>query len=225
MAKQLISTKRLAISKANAQTFATVAIASVITVFCLMASKDVWSTTRYQAKVAAADKDTNHKLDADIKAFNTLAKSYYQFDAKNPNILGGNSSGTDNNNGSNSHIILDALPASYDFPALASSLEKILTGANLKIGSISGTDDQINQQTNLISDTPQQVVMPFTFSIDQANLSSTQQLLKTLQSSIRPIQIDTMDIGGSNDNLSVNITAHTFYQPAKSLKFTQKVIK
>jgi hypothetical protein len=39
------------------------------------------------------------------------------------------------------------------------------------------------------------------------------------------LQIDTLNISGGAGNMTVNVTAHTYYQPAKSLTITKKVIK
>jgi hypothetical protein len=225
MAKPVISTKRLAISKANAQIVTTVAVASLLTVFCLVASKAVWSQTRYQAKLTTANEKVNKQLKQNIQAFNNLSTAYQAFDAAPINIIGGSSAGSGNNDGDNAKIILDALPATYDFPALTSSLEKILNSGAYSVGSISGTDDQLNQQANLSSPTPQPVSMPFALSVDKASYTSAQQLVSTLQASIRPIVIDSMTLAGGSSNMTLSINAHTYYQPGKSLTITKQVIK
>lgn len=225
MAKPNISTKKIAISKANAQMVIVLAVACFITIFCLFASKAVWDHNSYQAKVIDAKQKANDQLDKNIEAYDELKNSYSKFDAKQTNVIEGNKDGTGDNDGSNSKIILDALPSTYDFPALASSIEKIMTDRGLKVGSITGTDDQINQQANVSSNVPKAVPIPFSFSIDGANYGSVQELIKALQLSIRPIVIDTMNFSGGNNNMTVTVTAHTYYQPSKNLNVTKKVIK
>jgi hypothetical protein len=225
MAKTVISTKRLAISKANAQVVVILAVASFLTVFCLVASKAVWSQTRYQARVTTANEKATKQLKQNIKAFKNLTVSYDAFDAAAINIIGGSSTGGGGSDGDNAKIILDALPDTYDFPALTSSIEKILASGNFNVSNITGTDDQLNQQTNLSSPTPQQVSMPFSFTVTNATYTSVQQLITILQSSIRPIQIDSMTLSGGSSNMSATINAHTYYQPAKSLTITKQVIK
>ncbi len=225
MAKLEISTKRLAISKANAQMVAVVAAASFVTIFCLVASNAVFGQYRYQGKVVSAKEKANTQLKANIKAFGSLTKSYKAFDSADSNIIGGTKNGTGDNDGHNAKIILDALPSSYDYPALASSLEKVLADNGVKVTSITGTDDQINQQTNISSPTPQAVPMPFTFSVSNASYDSIQQLIKKLQQSVRPIQIDTIDLSGGVNDMSLTVTGHTYYQPGKSVNITQKVVK
>lgn len=225
MDKQQISTKRLAISKSNAQMVAAVAVASFVTIFCLVAAKTVFSQNRYQAKVISAKEKAHTQLENNLKAFDSLSTSYKIFDTKNPNVLGGSINGAGDNDGSNSKLILDALPPLYNFPALTSSLEKILADRGLKVSAITGTDDEVAQQSNTSSPTPQPVAMPFTFTVDNASYASIAQLAEALQHSIRPIQVDTINLSGSVDNMTATFTAHTYYQPAKSLKITTKVIK
>jgi hypothetical protein len=225
MDKQRISTKRLAISKSKAQMVGIVAAASFVTIFCLVAAKTVFSQNSYQSRVVAAKEKAHKQLQANLKAFDSLSTSYRIFDSKSPNIIGGSTTGTGDNDGTNSKLILDALPSSYNFPALTSSLEKILSDRGLKVSAITGTDDEVNQQSNTSSPTPQPVEMPFTFTINNANYTSISQLTDALQHSIRPIQVDTLNLSGGVNDMTATFTAHTYYQPAKSLTITKKVIK
>jgi hypothetical protein len=225
MATPQISTKRTAISKANAQMVIVVAIASFITVFSLVATKTVLGQNKYQSKVIKAKETAHRQLQKNITAANSLVDSYHKFVAPATNVIGGATNGKGDKDGDNGKIILDALPSSYDFPALASSLEKILTQQSLRVSSITGTDDQVNQESNASSPAPQPVPMPFSFSVNNANYPAVQQLITTLESSIRPLRIDTVSINGGGNNMQVTITAHTFYQPAKNLKITTQVVK
>lgn len=220
-----ISTKRLAISKSNAQMVGAVAAASFITVFCLVAAKTVFSQNAYQAKVISAKEKAHDQLQKNLKAYDSLSTSYKIFDSKNPNLIGGSTTGTADNDGTNSKLILDALPPSYNFPALAASLEKILADRGLKVSAITGTDDQVAQQSNSFSPTPKPVTMPFTFTVNNANYTSISQLTEALERSIRPIQIDNINLSGGVNDMTATFTAHTYYQPAKSLQVTKKVIK
>lgn len=220
-----LSGKRLAISKTNAQMVTVVAVAAFISVFCLVASNAVFSQNRYQARVISAKEKAHKQLVQNIDNYNNLATAYKAFDGASTNIIGGNKDGTGDNDGSNSKIILDALPSTYDFPALTSSLEKILHDNNLKVTSITGTDDQLAQQNNAASSDPQPVSIPFTFTISNASYASVTQLMNRLQQSIRPIQIDMLDVSGSQNNMTVTVTGHTYYQPAKNVSITKKAIK
>lgn len=202
-----------------------VAGAAFVTVFCLFASQAVFSQTKYQARVVTEKEKALRQLKDNISNFDDLRHQYQAFNSASTNVIGGTNGGSGDNDGNNSKIILDALPANYDFPALTSSLEKILKDNGLKIASISGTDDEANQQNSSTSANPKPVAMPFEFTIENANYNAVQQLISVLERSIRPIQIDTLEISGGASDLTVDITGHTYFQSGKTVSITKKVVK
>jgi hypothetical protein len=218
-------TKRVAISKSNAQMVAVVAVASFVTIFCLVASKTILSENAYQQRVLDAKNKAHQQLLSNINAYSSLTQSYEKFVSKPTNVIGGQNGGNGSKDGNNAKIILDALPPSYDFPALTSSIENILLSNGLQVTDISGTDNQLNEQNNNSSPNPQPVSMPFSFTISNTNYQAVGQLVTALQNSIRPISIDTMNVTGGGSDMSVTITAHTYYQPSKSLSITKQVVK
>ena len=220
-----IATKRVAITKAQARMVAIMAVASFVTIFCLVASKAVFSQNQYQQRVTTAEEKAHLQLKENITAFNSLASSYNSFVSSPTNVIGGSSSGSGTNDGDNATLILHALPDTYDFPALTASIEKILTDRGFQITAISGTDDQLNQQSNTSSTTPQPVSMPFSFSVDHASYSSLGQLITALQESIRPIAVDSLSLSGGASDMTATVNAHTYYQPALNLNITKKAVK
>jgi len=224
MKRPPISSKRLAIDKASAQTVTVMAVAAFLTVFSLVAAQSLWSQRGYYSRVTKDKETANKQLQEDITAAGKLSDAYKTFIDTPTNVIGGDPQGTGDRDGDNAKIVLDALPPQYDFPALASSLEKILTDRHLT-GNMSGTDDQIAQQENQSSVSPEAIDMPFNLSVTNANYSSVQSLTETLQASIRPIAIDTLTLSGSANKMQVSITAHTYYQPGKEFKITTKVDK
>ncbi len=225
MAKVDTSTKRVAISRANAQMVAVLGVASFVTVFCLFAAKAVWSQNSYQSRIITAKELANNTLKKNIETYSKLATAYTAFNKLSPNVIGGVPGANGDNDGSNSKIILDALPSSYDFPALTSSIEKLVSKSNLKLSSITGTDDQVNQQNTKAQASPKEVPIPFAFAVKDANYTSVQVLISSLERSIRPMVIDTIEVSGGGNNMTVTVNAHTYYQPAKDVSITKKVIK
>lgn len=224
-AKLNISTKHIAISKANTQMVAVVAVASFLTVFSLVASYSLWGQKGYQSRVITAKEKASKQLQANITAVDSLVSSYKTFVTTDPNVIGGSVTGKSDNDGDNAKIILDALPSKYDFPALTSSLEKVLDERNLKVTSITGTDDEVAQSSTEGSATPEAVSMPFAFSISNAKYSSVQDLIDALEHSIRPIQVDSLVLAGASNDLQLTVNAHTYYQPEKQLTITKKVVR
>ena len=225
MAKLEVSAKHLAINKSNAQMVGVVAIASFITIFCLVAANSLWSQKNYQSRVVAAKQKAVTQLKANVEAETSLVNSYKAFVSTSTNVIGGSPSGTGNNDGNNAEVIIDALPSKYNFPALTSSIEKILRDQNFNVTTITGTDDEVAQSAAQASATPQPVPMPFSFTISGTDYPGVQRLIDTLQHSIRPIQVDTLTISGAANNMQVTVNAHTFYQPEKNLGVTTEVVR
>lgn len=221
---KLGSSKRLLIDKANNMIVLVVAAASFVTVFSLVASRALLSQQAYQARVTSEKEKAVKQLKTNINAVKDLHTAYQAFVSTPDNLLGGNPKGSGDKDGDNARLILDALPSKYDFPALATSLEKLLSLQNFKIQGITGTDQEIQQSTNASSPNPEPVPMPFQISFS-GSYASMGFLFQTLERSIRPIQIHTLDLTGRDSDMQATISGQTFYQPAKSLSITTKVVK
>lgn len=217
------SSKRVQIDKANAKMVGAIAGTAFVVVFCLFASKALLDQRSYQSRVISAKTDAVEQLKSNIDAAKTLVTSYTEFVSRPTNALGGNPSGTGPNDGDNAKIVLDALPSKYDFPALATSLEKLLTGQGATLNSITGTDDEVNQQ-DTASPNPEAIEIPFQASIT-GSYDSVVKTINDLQRSIRPIQIQTLSFNAVSGEIQVSINARTYYQPEKSLTITTKEIK
>jgi Tfp pilus assembly protein PilO len=219
------TTKRMQINQANTRIVAYVSVAAFILVFSLVATKTLVSQAAYQNRVIGAKRTAVNQLKKDIDATNDLKTSYEAFTTTAQNAIGGNSSGAGPQDGNNAKIVLDALPSDYDFPGLTTSLESLLTGQGVKITNITGTDDEVAQGTNKSSVNPQPVPIPFTVSAE-GDYTSIQNVVSAFERSIRPMQVQTFDIAGGNDGkLTISLGAQTYYQPAKSLNISTKVVK
>jgi hypothetical protein len=218
------SGKQLMINKANARMITVIIIASIVVVFSMVASRALLSQRSYQARVITQKEKAVKQLKTNVDAVQKLAGAYTTFVNQPVNAIGGSLNGVGNRDGDNAKIILDALPSQYDFPALATSLEKVLTSPTNKIEAITGIDDELNQQAANSSPNPLPVNMPFEIKVDSTYVS-IQGLITTLQQSIRPFQVLTMQLSGADAALKLDMTARTYYQPSKSLTIKTTVIK
>lgn len=224
MAALKLSMKRVQINKANSSMVLTIAVAAFVVVFSLVASRALLAKRSYQGKVISAKAKAVDQLEANITAANSLVNSYKVFVGTPENVIGGSPDGTGDKDGDNAKITLDALPSQYDFPALASSLEKILISNNYKVDSITGTDDEVAQQTRQPGQAPAPVEMPFTVSAS-TSLAGSQELLKLFERSIRPIKVQSLQVSGSNADIKMSVSAVTFYQPGRTLDVKTEVIQ
>jgi hypothetical protein len=227
MAKTASFTKRALISKANSTMVIATAVAAFIFIFSMVASKALFSQASYQNKVIDQKKKALATLKGNVSAVGSLKESYRSFVETPRNVLGGNPGGTGAQDGDNAKIVLDALPSKYDFPALATSLEKLITAQGLEIQAISGTDDEVQQSTGSASGTsPVPVPIPFQVRVS-GSFDAIKNLIDNFERSIRPIQIKKIDMSAeaNGNNLTALIDAQTFYQPEKSLTIRTEVVK
>jgi hypothetical protein len=226
MANILPSSKRALIDKANTRIVVYVSIAAFILVFSLVAVKTLIGQAAYQNRVIDTKRVAVNQLKTDISATSELKTSYNAFTSTSQNVLGGSPGGNGAQDGNNAKIILDALPSAYDFPGLTTSLENLLTSqSGITIDSITGTDAEATEGANQSSSSPQPVPIPFNVAVT-GSYGALQSVISAFEHSIRPIQVQTLSISGSdNSSLTLSIGAQTYYQPAKSLNISEKVVK
>ncbi|MBC7708018.1 type 4a pilus biogenesis protein PilO [Polaromonas sp.] len=223
MSKLAKSAKQIQIDKANATIVIIVSVAAVITAFSLVAVKTLLSQRSYQARVISLQESALKVAKDDLIAVNSLKSTYAAFDGADNNIIGGSGSGVGPQDGSNSKIVLDSLPSQYDFPAMISAIEKLVTDRGLKIASLSGVDDAA-QADAASSTSPVPVEMPFQLSVT-GSYQSIQDLVDAMARTVRPINLLNLQIAGSPTENTLTISGKTYYQPAKNLNVTTKVIK
>lgn len=215
--------KRTLIDKANSSMVITLAVAGFLVVFSLIASRALLVQRSHQSRVITEKQTAKDQLDANLQAVQKLAVSYREFVSTPDNVIGGNPQGTGDRDGDNAKIVLDALPSKYDFPAFVTGMEKLLLSQNINVSSISGTDDEIAQ--SIVSDNPMPVEIPFNVETQVSSYANVQSMLTTLQRSIRPIKVQSIQISGGDGQLSVGAKAVSYYQGEKGLTIQKKAVK
>jgi hypothetical protein len=230
MAKITLSTKRLQISKANAAVTMAVAASAFVTIFSLVSIRALVIKRSYQAKVISEKEKAAKQLKDNIKAVDSLVVSYKEFVGRPNNIIGGstadNTGALSDRDGDNAKITLDALPSKYDFPALATSIEKLVLQKNLKIKSMEGTDDEVAQDKPANDPKQAPIAIPFKVTVS-GTYGPMQDLITVFERSIRPIQPQLLiytAVGQSNE-VELEIDANTFYLPEKTLNITKQEVK
>lgn len=224
MARTTALTKRTLIVKANRNIVIATSLAAFVLIFALVAGRAMLGQIAYQQRVIDAKKEALATAQADLEALDSLETSYRQFVAANPNVLSGNVTGEGELDGDNARIVLDSLPSKYDFPALTTSLEELITGQNMQIVGISGTDEEATQSEQQASPDPVPIEMPFQIQAS-GSYGSVQDLVQVLRRSVRPFQIQGLEIAGSESSMNITIDAQTYYQPEKNLKIETEVVE
>lgn len=213
-----VSVKHLQLDKSQQSMLAVIAATVVIVVFCLFATKAMIVKGLYQRRVLNARHQVVSQLKSNYDSAQKLVNQYQVFADQDPNMLGGSATGGGNLDGDNARITLDSLPSTYDAPALATSLEKIMTGRHVTIDSISVTDDPV---ANSDKAQASPAVKTITFNFEgTADYNTAAKLLQDFERSIRPFDLNSLEISGTDNAMKLTVGMTTDFQPPKSLDLT-----
>ncbi len=218
------SIKRNLIAKSNVIIVAVTSSVCFVVVFCAVASLSLANQFSYQNRIIGADKTALKQLKDNVQAAQTLESSYGAFTSTPTNIIGGDPHGPGPQDGSNTKIVLDALPSKYDYPALVTSLENLLTNQSVEIQSITGTDNAATGGIVSGSSNPSPQPMPFQVVVT-GNYGSIQNVVSAFERSIRPFQIQSLELAGDQSKLTLTVSANTYWQPAKDLSIRTRTIQ
>jgi len=202
------------LDKVKTRAMTHLAVTSFILIFGLYTSKTLLQLYVYQGRVISAQKLSIANINKDQQVANNVETAYKEFVNQPINIIGGASSGTGSTSGNNAKIILDALPQTYDFPAIMSSMQALLTIPGITINSLSGTDSSL---TLIQSASPTPI--PISFSVS-GSYNNIQNFLSVLNRSVSPIDVLTIQLTGTDTDLTATVTAQTYYYAPSSGVFT-----
>lgn len=221
-----MSTKNVKLSKPRSNLYSVVTISVLVTIFSLTSTKALLDQASYQRRVINARQATVKQLESNLQSAQSLADQYGIFNSGTANVIGGKNSNDPNvipPDGDNARIVLNALPSNYDFPALISSVSKILNDDQINTPAIGGIDKSAEiAAEGQDGNGPQPV--PLTVS-GMSNYASVQKLVKDLERSIRPFDITSLSLRGSNNDMSVALEMSTYFQPAKKVALTDQEVK
>jgi Tfp pilus assembly protein PilO len=200
------NTKRAHIEQSNHIVFIAVTVAAVVVVIALVVLNFLWKQEVYNRHILAAKNKTATTLQQNISNVKNLEGTLSSLNVSDVD----------------QQKILDALPASYDYPALASEFDNL---ANYSGVSLQGSIGQ-DQSASAIapSSNPSPVPIALTLNVN-GSYKSVQDFIKNLELSTRPVVIQSVQLTGTNNNLQAQITANTYYQPTKTLELGKETVK
>lgn len=223
------TTKRGEISQAQSRIMIIVSVATIVTVFCLASSKALLSQAGYQRRLVNAQKASVKQLTANESAAKTLVDQYNNvfLDPNGAtNIIGGRNDKSANAvapDGDNARVVLNALPTTYDFAGLISSVAKIMSLNSITSPNITGTDDSA-AASSTPSANPEPVQIKLSIS-GQGKYDNVKNLIKDFERSIRPFDVTNLQLNGTNNSMSFTAQLSTYYQPAKTLDTVTKKVQ
>jgi len=216
------SIKSFQIDKSSQQMLVFASVGVFFLVFSLFSCKSLLSKMNFQNKYLDQKNTALNQLKSDLNNVNTLNSAYKSFISQNTNLIGGSASGAGSTDGNNAKIILDALPSEYDFPALGTSLQKLLTGNNVLVGNLSASNALNDSSGTVSSAGVSQIPFTFTISGPESNVVNT---IKLFEQSIRPFYFSSINVSGNNTNLIVTVNAVTYYQNEQSFNIGSTTVQ
>jgi Tfp pilus assembly protein PilO len=201
------NSRRDMIAKAGSTVFIAVAVASVLVMFSIMSIRFLWEKKSYNDRVIAAKTKARNNIQSNVENIDKLTEQYTQLEQ----------SAT-----TNSKVILHALPPTYDYAALLTSMEFLAQKSEVVFTGTIGADTTSSAVLSAPMSQPQEIPLSLTVKGSYDNIV---KYIANLEKSIRPIQVDTLNLSGTTGSISATLTARTYYQPARSLDVTRSEIK
>lgn len=213
--KNPTSMKHEQIEKTNTAMFIIIAVAASLISFTIVSSIYLIKRLSYQSRVIDKRSSAEKQLKTNKAELDKLVTAYKSFDASAESVIG--------TNDKNSKIVLDALPSKYDFPALATSIEKLINlSGGISSRNITGSDLEATALQSSVN--PEPVEIPLSIS-GFASYENVQKLITNLQLSIRPLKITKVSLSGEQSNMNFTINLITYYMPAKDFDIQLEEIK
>lgn len=219
--------KRTQIAKANRTMFLWVAIVSVVFGFALVGAIFLTQMLIFNEKVLQEKNNTIKTLSIDNENISKLEDQIRVLDTNS--ALESIKAESDDQT---IQVVLDALPSEANSLALGASLQNKLlanigglTLNSLQVTPVVGveslsTDDTTTDGSSSASDN--EITFSFSVSGDQTALK---QALINLEKSIRTIDVVSLEIESQGSTQVMTVSARAFYEPARIVELTNKVVK
>ena len=204
---KLVQGKRAKIDRANSTVFIAVTISAVIVMFSLISVRFLWQKKSYNDRVIGAKTKARADIENNISSLDQLATQFPDLQKRATN---------------NDKTILHALPPTYDYAALVTSMEFLADQSGVKLDSGVGTDQSVSALKEQNTSQPQEITLSLSVS---GSYEAINRYIENLEKSIRPIIVKSVDFSGSNSELKATLQAKTYYQPARSLEVTLEEVR
>jgi hypothetical protein len=220
MKPPIMLSKHKQVDRDRTKALVAIGFASVALVSGFIVARAFWSQANYLNKVADQKEAAVEQLNKNKESIDQLKKSYAEFIAGNPNIIGGSATGTDLQDGDNAKLVLDALPSTYDYPAFVTSVEALIRPN--KITEIKGVDDVAQQ--SLQDGAPTAVEMPITVTFT-TSYDGFKNVMELFRRSIRPLKVNKLILGGTNNELDVTIEVASYFQSGTTMRIERNEVQ
>ena len=200
-------TRRTKIMQAGSTMFIAVAVAAFIVAVSLVSVRFLWQKKSYNDRVITKKTEARNQIEANVANLDKLSQSY-------PTL--------NNSSSTNSTALLHALPPTYDYASLASSIESLAQRSGVSFTGAIGQDDSANAVAS--SPTSQPIEIPLSMQVS-GSYDAVKAFVTNLERSTRPISVTSVTYAGTNAALRATIQATTYYQPARDLQPSRSTVQ
>lgn len=208
--------KRQEIAKANRMMFLWVAGASAVVGIAAVLTITLYNRLTFNQEVINEQAKTVTTLENNEKAAESLLE--------NARVLNTNQSlqesRADSEHDTALQVILEALPSTKNNAALGSSLQKSL----LKVDGVTIDSLSVGETAEFTEPIDGSSAIQFNFVAKAVDPNKLFDLLKRLESSIRPIKILSLSLETGQTDTTLTVTAESYYQPPVSIDLGEKTL-
>lgn len=206
MQVKLLNTKRQAIASAKSTVLTTVIIASIVVSFSIVTLNFMRNLYSYNDRVINEKEAARDTLLANIESIAVLKEKFATFESGDVA----------------SKEVLDALPSRYDFAALVTSVDSLAKRGGVQLKSFVGDDENATALKSATVPTP----LPIGFRVTvEGQYEDVQKFIDVLERSIRSMQINSIELSGSDQLMKADMSVTTYYQPEFNLQLEKKVVQ
>lgn len=214
--------KRQQIAQAGKVMFMWIAGASVAVSLAAVALQFLFTEWSYNNKIIGAKYKASSTLSQNIKNSKTLKENVNQ-------LVGNSALASIRQAGSNNNlqVVLDALPGEGDLTALATSVQQAIvprSGVSLESLSPDIQSSTDGETSSAPADSKEPVEQRFTVIVT-GDYNAIRRFVGDLEKSIRPMKVETLGVGGSQQSLRATLQVVTYYQPAKTVDIKKEAVR
>lgn len=197
--------------KLKQQIFVGVVIAAIVVSLSLVLLKFLFDLWTYNGRVQSAQRETRSTLENNLETYEDLSDWYQILQSADGSI-----------DDPDPEVVLVALPEEYDFPALASSVKKLADRSGVELTGFGGEDEEGNVPGPSPQPDPYEIEISVEVNGDYDDIS---EFVNVLDSSIRPFEVISMELSGSDESLNADIIMKTYFQPRQNLDYPERRIE
>lgn len=206
--KVLNLTKREKIQNANTTILIIVVVASIIVSFALVFGNFLWKQKSYNDRVYKEKRLARDTLKQNVANAKVLQQKFEEIE--------------DSKSLANSQTILDALPGNYNNPEVRSSIEALVRRNSISLESMNSADREGSVEEESIDPKPLEIPVTATVVGSYGNIRN---FITDLERTIRPMKVQSMTITGSDNDMKVDMTIVTYFQPTQEIGTTTKEVR